>query len=448
MSRTRVRYRCVVCGYESVKWVGRCGDCGEWGTFGEDPAPPLSGGGARLARPMPLAEVDAHGAPRRATGVCELDRVLGGGLVPGSVTLLGGEPGMGKSTLLLQALGALAADGARCLLVSAEESAVQVRMRADRLGALAPELLIVTETSIPAVCAHVDDVRPHVLAVDSIQTVHDPDAPGSPGSVTQVRDAAARLVRLAKERDLSMLLVGHVTKDGTLAGPRVLEHIVDTVLSFEGDRHHALRMLRALKHRFGATDELGLMEMHADGLQPVADPSALFLGDRRPGGAGSVVAPVMEGARPLCVEVQALVVETPAPMPRRVASSVDSGRLAMLLAVLQRRARVPMGAADVYASVAGGVRVVEPGADLAVLLALASARADIAVPPDTVALGEVGLGGEVRQVAHAPRRLVEALRLGFRRAIVPRSTPDVHGLDLLRVDDVRAALAAAALVDG
>jgi len=446
MARTRVRYRCIACGYETSQWVGRCGDCGEWGTFGEEPATTavLAAPGVDAAnRPVPINEVDPGGAPRRSTGMPEVDRVLGGGLVAGSVTLLGGEPGMGKSTLLLQALGAMAAAGARCLLVSGEESPAQVRSRADRLGTSHPSVLLAHETSLPAVCAHVADLAPDVLAVDSIQTIVDPDAPGAAGSVAQVRDAAQRLVQLAKSTGIATLVVGHVTKDGALAGPRVLEHVVDTVLSFEGDRHHALRMLRALKHRFGSTDDLGLMEMRADGLQPVADASALFLADRRTGSSGSVVAPVLEGARPLCVEVQALVVETPAPMPRRVAQAIDGNRLAMLLAVLQRRAHVPIGTSDVYVSVAGGVRVVEPGADLAVVLALTSARRDSPVAADTVALGEVGLGGEIRQVPNTPRRLAEARRLGFRRAIVPPSTPDVEGMDLLRVDDVRTALVAA-----
>ncbi|MET1000227.1 MAG: DNA repair protein RadA [Acidimicrobiia bacterium] len=444
MTRTHVRFGCEACGFESPKWLGRCPDCGEWGSFGQQTTVGGVSVGA-ISPPVPLADVDISGVPRLATTVTEVDRVLDGGLVAGSVTLIGGEPGMGKSTLVLQALGAIAATGRRCLLVSAEESLAQVRMRADRLGTLAPDLLIVNETSLPAVCAHVDELRPAVVAIDSIQTVHDPDAPGAPGSVAQVRDAAHRLVRLAKETGTATLLVGHVTKDGALAGPRLLEHVVDTVLSFEGDRHHALRLLRALKHRFGATDELGLMEMTSAGLEAVADPSALFLGDRRPGGTGSVVAPILEGARPLCVEVQALVMDSQAPVPRRIAQALDGNRLALLLAVLERRARVEFGRAEVYTSIAGGVRVVDPGADLALLLALASAKADRAVPADTVALGEVGLGGEVRQAAQAPRRLAEVLRLGFRRAIVPASTPDVRGLELVRVAGVRDAMGAVGL---
>ncbi len=442
MTRTLVRYRCEACGYESPKWLGRCTECGEWGSLVEGVVTAGSSG-ARAAAPRsavtPLCEVSGSLAAGLPTGVGELDRVLGGGLVAGSVTLVGGEPGMGKSTLVLQALGALAARGARCLLVSGEESAAQVRLRAGRLGTLAPGLLVVSETSLPDVVAHVGACEPDVLAVDSIQTLHDPDSPGAPGSVGQVRDAAHRLVRLAKERDLATLLVGHVTKDGALAGPRVLEHVVDTVLSFEGDRHHGLRMLRALKHRFGATDELGVMEMTEAGLAAVEDPSALFLADRRAGASGSVVSCVMEGSRPICVEVQALVGE-PAQVPRRVAQAIETNRLAMLVAVVQQHTNIECRGRDVYASVAGGVRVVEPGVDLAVAIAVASARRDVAVEPDTVVIGEVGLGGEVRQVPHGPRRLHEAMRVGYRRAIVPASMPDVRGINLMRVPDLRAAL--------
>jgi DNA repair protein RadA/Sms len=399
--------------------------------------------GAVAAAPVPIGDVDPMGARHWPTGVGELDRVLGGGLVAGSVTLVGGEPGMGKSTLLLQALGAIAARGSRCLLVSAEESAAQVRLRAERLGALAPELFVVAETSLPAICAHLDTLAPVVCAVDSIQTVHDPDAPGAAGSVTQVRDGAQMLVRAAKEYGVAVVLVGHVTKEGTLAGPRVLEHVVDTVLSFEGERHHSLRMLRALKHRFGPTDELGVMAMTERGLAAVEDPSALFLADRRPGASGSVVAAVMEGTRPLCVEVQALVAPTGAPIARRVAQGVDASRLAMLVAVLQQRAHCALRELDIYASVAGDVRVGEPGADLAVALAVVSARDDAPIAADTVVVGELGLGGELRQVPHVVRRLQEALRLGFRRGIVPTSTPDVAGLELVRVDHLAAALDAA-----
>jgi DNA repair protein RadA/Sms len=403
---------------------------------------------AAVERPQRIAEVDQVGATRIETGVAELDRVLSGGLVPGSVTLIGGEPGMGKSTLLLQALGRISERGTRCLLVSAEESLAQVRLRADRLGTLAPELFVVADTAIPTIAAHLESLAPVVCVIDSIQTVHDPDAGGAAGSVAQVRDGAQSLVRIAKERGIAILLVGHVTKDGTLAGPRALEHVVDTVLSFEGDRHHALRMLRALKHRFGATDELGLMEMTAQGLVAVEDPSALFLADRRLGASGSVIAPVMEGARPLCVEVQSLVTESCSPIARRVAPSIDGTRLALLSAVLVRRANIALKNYDVYASVAGDVRVDEPGADLAIALAIAGARYDEFVESDTVVVGEIGLGGEVRQVPHAPRRLSEAMRCGFTRAIVPMSTPDVRGMHLVRVGDIREALAATPIGSG
>jgi len=395
--------------------------------------------------PVRLADVERDHEAVLPTGVPELDRVLGGGLAPGSVTLLGGEPGMGKSTLVLQALGRLAASGARCLLVSAEESAVQVHGRAERVGSLRGEIYLLSETSLPAIVAHAAEVAPHVVAVDSVQTVVDPDQPGVAGSVSQVREGAQRLVRLAKETGVAVLLVGHVTKEGGLAGPRLLEHVVDTVLAFEGDRHQSLRTLHALKHRFGSTQELGLFEMADDGLHTVADPSALFLADRRPGTPGSVVAPIVEGARPLLVEVQALVAANRAPTPRRSAQGVDARRLAMVLAVLERHAGVDLAGSDVFASVAGGVRAVDPGADLALALALASARSGVPVDPALAAVGEVGLGGEVRQARQAPRRIAEAVRLGFRRVLVPASTPVAGapaGVDLIPVSDVGGALGA------
>jgi DNA repair protein RadA/Sms len=393
-----------------------------------------------LGRPVPIAEVDPLGAHRRPTGVSELDRVLGGGLVAGSVTLVGGEPGMGKSTLMLQALGAMAAAGANVLLVSAEESVEQVRMRAERLGAMDRRLCVLSETSLPYILALVEETNPDVLVVDSIQTVFDPDLPGVPGSMTQVRDCAHAIVRVARDRAIATLVVGHVTKEGNLAGPRLLEHVVDTVLQFEGDRHHGLRMVRALKHRFGPTDELGLFEMTASGLTDVRDASAMLLTDRCIGLPGSVVAPMLDGARPLLVEVQALVSKSVFAMPRRSAQAFDNGRLSMLAAIMQQRLNIDIADHDIYGSIAGGVRIDETGADLAMLLAMASAHLDTAVLPDTVALGEVGLGGEVRTVAQAARRLAEAARLGFRTAIVPASTPDVPGLQLIRVDGALAAI--------
>jgi len=395
---------------------------------------------------VPIAEVDTAAWAARPTGIGELDRVLGGGFVPGSVTLLGGEPGIGKSTLILQVLSALASSGLKCLLVCGEESVQQVRLRAERLGALRPRLWLVAETALPHILSAVDEVAPDFVVVDSIQTVYDPDLASAPGTVAQVRECASRLVRLAKERALPAVLVGHVTKDGTLAGPRVLEHVVDTVLSFEGERHHALRLLRALKHRFGPTSELGLFEMAETGLVGVPDPGALFLSDRCPGVPGSVVVPTLDGHRPLLVEVQGLVVGSELAMPRRSAQGLDPGRLALLVAVLQRRAGINLARSDVFALAVGGVKVAEPAADLAIALALASSDRGVALAADQVAVGEVGLGGEIRQVAQTGRRLAEAARLGFTSALVPASAPDPPpGITVRRVSTLGAAVGAAGL---
>jgi DNA repair protein RadA/Sms len=389
---------------------------------------------------MPLSDISVVDAAPVPTGVSELDRVLGGGLVPGSVTLLGGEPGIGKSTLLLQTIGAVAARGGRCLLVSAEESGPQVRRRAERLGALGSEVWLVAETALPGIRQAIATVEPDVVVVDSIQAVWDPELESAPGSVAQVRGCAHELAGLARDGPRAVVLVGHVTKDGALAGPRVLEHLVDTVLTFEGDRHHALRMLRAVKHRFGPTGELGLFEMTDAGMRGVPDASGVFLGDRRHDTPGSVVFPALEGVRPLLVELQALVVATKNPAPRRSASGLDQGRLGLLLAVLDRRAGLVTASSDVYASAVGGVRISEPGADLAVCLAVASAVLQRPVPADIVAVGEVGLGGELRQVAHTPRRLAEASRLGFARAVVADTAPDDLPLGVIRVSSLRQAV--------
>jgi DNA repair protein RadA/Sms len=391
------------------------------------------------AKPVRLVDVDAGAAQARATGIGEFDRVLGGGLVAGSVTLLGGEPGIGKSTLTLQLLGSLAAQGRRGLLVSAEESPQQVQLRAGRLGARREGVWIVAETALPAILAAVAEVQPDLLVVDSIQTVFDPEIESSPGSVTQVRECAHALVLAAKASGVPTILVGHVTKEGSLAGPRVLEHVVDTVLSFEGDRHHGLRLLRAAKHRFGATGELGLFEMREEGLVALEDPAQLLLGDRRAENPGSCVVPVMEGRRTLLVEVQALNVETKMSMPRRWAQGIDTNRLSVLLGVLDKRIGISFGAQEVYASAVGGVRINEPAADLGVALALTSAYSNRPIGAKTVAIGEVGLGGEIRRVGHMERRLAEAARLGFTMAILPATTPDVTGIKLFRVADITEA---------
>jgi len=423
----RTAFRCGECGATAPKWAGRCPGCATWNSLVEEADTGRGSGGGTpspFGPPVPIAEVDADAWAARPTGIGELDRVLGGGFVPGSVTLLGGEPGIGKSTLLLQVLAALAASGMRCLLVCGEESTQQVRLRAERLGALRPRLWLVAETALPHVVAAIDEVAPDLVVIDSVQTLFDPELASAPGTVAQVRECAARLVRVAKERALPTVLVGHVTKDGALAGPRVLEHVVDTVLSFEGERHHALRLLRALKHRFGPTSELGLFEMAESGLVGVPDAGALFLADRCPGVPGSVVVPTLDGQRPLLVEVQGLVVDSELAMPRRSAQGIDPGRLALLVAVLQQRTGLSFARADVFALAVGGVRVVEPAADLAVALALASAQRGVSIAADTVAVGEIGLGGELRQVGQLGRRLAEAARMGFTKAIVPGSAPD------------------------
>lgn len=445
-SRVRTVHACVECGTPHPKWTGQCSGCGGWNTLAEELANEAggahgrAGGGARPTAPISLLhDVDAGHARARATGISELDRVLDGGLVAGSVTLLGGEPGIGKSTLLLQLLAGWAGTS---LYISAEESPQQVRMRAERLGAAGPELWLAAETSLAGIGAAIERTEPSLVVVDSIQTIADAQLSSSPGSVTQVRECAQQLVTEAKQRGVAVVLVGHVTKDGALAGPRALEHIVDTVLSFEGERHHALRLLRAVKHRFGSTNELGLFEMTGEGLVGVPDPSSLFLADRRGAVPGSVVVPAMEGQRPLLVEVQALTVPiAPGTPARRNAQGLDSGRLALLLAVLERRARVKMADQDVYASTVGGVRLYEPGTDLAVAMAVASARTDRPVPGNVVVMGEVGLAGEVRQASHASRRLAEAARIGFQRAVVPASSPAVDGIRLERVRTVSEALA-------
>jgi DNA repair protein RadA/Sms len=443
MTRAHAVHCCTECGAEAARWVGRCPSCGAWNTLVERPPSRLTATTEPRSRPVPIADVSDTARHPESTGLSEVDRVLGGGLVPGSVTLLGGEPGIGKSTLLLQALAHLA-QRHRCLLVAAEESPQQVRLRASRLGTLSPELLVVAETDVADALAHVEYVRPRYLVVDSIQALADAEVAGVPGSVSQVRACAQRLVQVAKESGLTTVLVGHVTKDGTLAGPRVLEHLVDTVLSFGGERHHALRLLRATKHRFGPTTELGLFEMGEGGLTAVTDAGHLFLSDRRAGVAGSVVAAALDGRRPLLVELQALVAPLPqgsAVPPRRSAQGVDGGRVALLLAVLDRRAHLRMGPCDVYVSAVGGARVSDPGADLPLALAVASAVSGSAVPPDLVACGEVGLGGELRQVPHIGQRVAEAARLGFRRAVVPASAPELSaGLTVLRASTLREAM--------
>src|SRR4051794_11218939 len=422
---------CGQCGHDSAKWHGRCPGCEEWNTMMEErpPTPAPGRGGTkrsskRALKPVPLAEVEAPALRRLATGIGELDRVLGGGLVPGSMVLIGGSPGIGKSTITGGALGNLAAAGRRVLYVSGEESAAQVKLRAERLGADALRVPIVAETDLEAVEATLEAERPEVCVVDSVQTLVSRDLSGAAGSVGQVREGAGRLTRIAKERDVAILPVGHVTKGDALAGPRVLGHLVDCVLQFEGERERTYRTLRALKNRFGSTNETGVFEMRDTGLVEVADASARFVGEATRG-PGLVVLCAMEGSRPLLVEVQALVAPTSLVPPRRVANGVDRNRLALVMAVLSRHAGVQLGTSDVFVSVAGGVRVEEPGADLAIALAVASAARGVAVGDGGVplgAFGEVGLTGELRHVAHPDRRLAEAAKFGLAPVLGPDGT--------------------------
>ncbi|MFN2625516.1 MAG: DNA repair protein RadA [Mycobacteriales bacterium] len=444
--RERPAFRCSECGQTHARWTGRCTECQAWGSVSEVGAAPVARrlrAGTATSKAQPIATVDEHAARAQPTGVTELDRVLGGGLIAGSVVLLAGEPGVGKSTLLLAVADRFAAAGGRTLLVSGEESAAQVRRRAGRTGALAPELYLAAETDLAALLAHVDAVSPTLLVVDSIQTFSHPDVEGAAGGVTQVRECAAALIRVAKERGIATVLVGHVTKDGAIAGPRVLEHLVDVVLQFEGEPHTTLRMVRAVKNRFGAADEVGCFELTDDGIVGLPDPSGLFLSRRSVGVPGSCVTVTLEGRRPLVAEVQALVVPSQVTAPRRGCSGIDAARLGMLLAVLERRGAVPLAGAEVYAATVGGMRITEPAADLAIALALASASKGNAVARDVVAIGEVSLTGEVRRVPGVDRRLAEAARLGFARALVPPDSgraPD--GLAVVEVADLRSALRA------
>src|SRR5881227_1199065 len=421
MPKVTAVFRCDECGNEVAKWLGRCPECQAWGTIAEVGA---RAGSTATAGPVsaparPIAEMPADGAAHRPTGVAELDRVLGGGLVPGSVVLLAGEPGVGKSTLLIAAAAQLATEGRRCLVVTGEESAAQVRLRAGRVGALADELYLAAETDLSAVLGHLDQVRPDVLVVDSVQTIGSAAAEGTPGGVTQVREVAGALSRVAKERGIATVLVGHVTKDGSIAGPRLLEHLVDVVLHFEGDRHSRLRLVRTVKNRFGPADEVGCFDLSDRGIVGLADPSGLFLSRITEPVPGTCVTVAMEGRRAIVAEVQALVAKSALPSPRRASSGLDAARVAMILAVVERRCGQRVADADVYTATVGGVRLVEPAADLAVALAVAGAHADRPLPGDLVALGEVGLAGEVRPVGGLLPRLQEAARLGFRRALVP-----------------------------
>lgn len=424
--RLKTRYVCTACGSVQLRWSGRCPECGEWNTLVEEVieerTAPKHTTTARSAAPQSLAEIRADALQRWALPLGEFSRVLGGGIVPGSVVLIGGDPGIGKSTLLLQSAVLAAQHIGTALYVSGEESAQQIKMRAERLGFGSSNLLLLTETNLDAIIQAIESVQPRVCVVDSIQTMYVDALASSPGTVMQVRECAQRLQAVAKAQNIAIFLVGHVTKEGTLAGPKALEHIVDTVLQLEGDRFHAFRILRSLKNRFGATSEVGVFEMTGEGLREVRNPSEAFLAERVLNVPGSAVAVTMEGTRPLLVEVQALTSPTQAPLPRRTANGFDYNRLFLLLAVLSTRLRFNLGARDVFVNVVGGLTIEEPAADLAAALAIASAYLGKPLPPNVALIGEVGLSGEVRSVGQIAQRLNEAAKLGFTRCVIPKTT--------------------------
>jgi DNA repair protein RadA/Sms len=437
----RATYHCNECGWEAMKWVGRCGECQAWGTVVEKAAPKSRVQAGPVTAPArPIGEVSIEDSMARTSGVPELDRVLGGGLVPGAGILIAGEPGVGKSTLLLEVASQMARQRQRVLYVTGEESAAQVRMRGDRTGAIQDELYLAAETDLGAVLGHVEAVKPTLLVVDSVQTISASDVDGVPGGVTQVKEVSAALIRMAKLRNITLVIIGHVTKDGTIAGPRVLEHLVDVVLHFEGERTSRLRMLRAVKNRFGPVDEVGCFDLSAEGIVAITDPTGLFLDAMRGPVPGTCVAVALEGRRPLLSEVQALVTHTTSERPRRTTSGVDSARVAMILAVLQQHAGVRLHNHDVFVSSVGGARLTEPSNDLAIALAITSAWRGKALGRNVAAIGELGLSGELRRVRDVGVRLAEAGRMGFRSAVIPAQSSETAGssrvLDGMRVVDV------------
>ena len=453
MPNARSQYRCSECRHVTAKWVGRCLECGTWGTVDEVPVLSAVGGGGRrsgrvsgpISRAVPITSIEPDVTRHRSTGIGELDRVLGGGVVPGSVTLLAGDPGVGKSTLLLKVAHRWAQSGRRALYISGEESAGQIRLRADRIGCGGHELYLAAESDLRTVLDHIASVRPALVIVDSVQTMSTTEADGVAGGVTQVRAVTAALTAAAKSNDVALMLAGHVTKDGAIAGPRTLEHLVDVVLHFEGDRNGSLRMVRGIKNRFGAADEVGCFMLHDNGIEDVADPSHLFLDQRPAPVAGTAITVTLDGKRPLIGEVQALLARNDSKpfggSPRRAVSGIEHARAAMIIAVLEKHATLPIAANDIYLSTVGGMRLTDPSSDLAVAMALASAYASLPLPTTAVMIGEVGLAGDLRQVSGMERRLVEAARQGFNIALIPPGCEEVPaGMRALTAPTIVAAL--------
>lgn len=451
MVKAKTVFVCQECGYESPKWMGRCPGCRNWNTLVEETIHPVSSGahpsassGKYESRPTLLSDVDLEKEPRILTDMKEFNRVLGGGVVPGSLVLVGGDPGIGKSTLLLQTSERMAAAGKKVLYLSGEESVRQTKMRAERLGAGSKGLYVLAETDIGRMETQLEPLSPDVLIVDSIQTIYNPELTSAPGSISQVRSCTGELMRLAKSRGLAIFIVGHVTKNGALAGPRTLEHMVDTVLYFEGERHHTFRILRAVKNRFGSTNEMGVFEMKESGLIEVANPSEVFLQERAEGAAGSTVVAAMEGSRPVLVEVQALVTPTSFGNPRRMATGVDSHRLSMLMAVLEKRVGMLLQNQDAYVNVAGGIKLDEPAVDLAMAVSIASSFRNRPTRVTDVFIGEIGLTGEVRRVSRIEQRVREAAKLGFRRSFIPGKNiggwAPPEGMDVIGVESLAEAI--------
>ncbi|NBD28239.1 DNA repair protein RadA [Paenibacillus glycinis] len=453
MAKLKTKFACTECGNESPKWMGKCPGCGQWNTMVEEKETVVKtqGMGSSIIqtkeKPRPIIHIESGQEKRIETTNQELNRVLGGGVVPGSLILVGGDPGIGKSTLLLQTSHALASKQLTVLYISGEESVRQTRLRADRLGALSETLYVLCETNMEQINDAIESVNPDFLVIDSIQTVYDPQVQSAPGSVSQVRECTAHFMRVAKIKGIATVLVGHVTKEGAIAGPRMLEHMVDCVLYFEGERHHTYRLLRAVKNRFGSTNEIGIFEMVEEGLREVNNPSELFLSERPMGVSGSTVVASMEGTRPVLVEMQALVATTNFPSPRRMATGIDHNRMTLIVAVLEKRMGMFLQTQDAYLNVAGGIRLDEPAVDLAAAVCIASSFRDAPTRPFDVFFGEIGLTGEVRAVSRAEQRVKEAQKLGFKRVIMPKKslkgwTPP-KGIEIIGVETVAEALSAA-----